>query len=222
MTTLTPPPHADKPNPSRSRRRWWLWAASILATVGIAIALYEEVIEEHLIPTRWGTVEEGLIYRSGQLSPTIVEYMLRSHEIDVVISLSGEKMGDAHHEAEAAAAAELGIRRENWKMPGDGVAPVSQYVGAIKTLVEASRQGKQVLVHCYAGTYRTGGVVACYRILVDGWTPQAAYEEMLSYDVERGDNLPPFLAENIDDIGRGLIAAGVIDRLPDNLHFPTH
>lgn len=35
-----------------------------------------------------------------------------------------------------------------------------------------------VLVHCYAGSDRTGTMVAMYRIVVQGWSKEAALEEM--------------------------------------------
>ncbi|HUV86117.1 MAG TPA: hypothetical protein VMX79_03305, partial [bacterium] len=37
---------------------------------------------------------------------------------------------------------------------------------------------RPVFVHCHAGVDRTGFVVAAYRVKVEGWTPEKAYEEM--------------------------------------------
>lgn len=39
-----------------------------------------------------------------------------------------------------------------------------------------------VYVHCKGGRHRTGVFVAMYRMIVDGWTLDQAYEEMLEYD----------------------------------------
>jgi tyrosine-protein phosphatase SIW14 len=40
---------------------------------------------------------------------------------------------------------------------------------------------RPVFVHCAGGKDRTGTMCALYRIEVDGWTPEKAYEEMVSF-----------------------------------------
>ena len=38
------------------------------------------------------------------------------------------------------------------------------------------------LVHCTHGQDRTGFVIGVYRVVVDGWTPERAYGEMLAHN----------------------------------------
>ena len=51
-------------------------------------------------------------------------------------------------------------------------------VSFLRLVFEKSHNGG-VYVHCYHGVDRTGFMVACYRIVVCGWTVERAYKEML-------------------------------------------
>jgi protein tyrosine/serine phosphatase len=51
-------------------------------------------------------------------------------------------------------------------------------VGALRALRGAVKEGP-VLLHCQHGADRTGLITALYRILYEGWSKQAASEEML-------------------------------------------
>ena len=73
----TPPTVSDDqpahvPRPSRSLGRLLLTIGVIVAVIGGGIWVWEEVLEDRLIPKRFGVVVPGSIYRSGQLSPTLI------------------------------------------------------------------------------------------------------------------------------------------------------
>ncbi|MCR9246780.1 MAG: tyrosine-protein phosphatase [bacterium] len=51
-----------------------------------------------------------------------------------------------------------------------------ELVQAVAALVRAE---KPVAVHCMRGSDRTGAVVAGWRVAIEGWTPQAAHDEMV-------------------------------------------
>jgi hypothetical protein len=76
-----------------------------------------------------------------------------------------------------------------------------------------------VLVHCAAGAYRAGGVMASYRILFQGWSPKRAKREMMSFGVESSDNLPEHLNQYLPVIARRLKTSGVLKQVPKNLDF---
>ncbi len=72
-------------------------------------------------------------------------------------------------------------------------------VGALRALRSATKEGA-VLLHCQHGADRTGLITALYRILYEGWSKQAASEEMLGgkfgYHAVWG-NIPHYI-RNVD------------------------
>ena len=93
-----------------------------VGVIACGIWLYEEVIEEYVIPDlfplRWGCVEEGSLYRSGQLSAALVEKTLKKNEIAVVIALNGDHPEHRDHEAEMRAMASLGLEFHRFPLKG--------------------------------------------------------------------------------------------------------
>ncbi|SVC70064.1 uncharacterized protein METZ01_LOCUS322918, partial [marine metagenome] len=136
--------------------------------LGGGIYLFDEYIKWDLFPKRWGVVEEASIFRSGQLSPRQIQKQLHKHDIDVVVSLMSPLPGDSAYEAEKKVSKDYNIDRYEYPLLGNGTGDITQYAAAITKIHESVRADKTVLVHCAAGTQRTGGVVASYRILVQG------------------------------------------------------
>jgi protein tyrosine/serine phosphatase len=176
-------------------------------------------LRDRFIPKRWGVVEEGKIYRSGQLSRHLVREMLRKHHIQRVVDLTFDNPEDANHEAELAAILELGIERRLCPLLSDGTGDTHIYAQAVAAVAEAAREGKPVLVHCAAGTQRTGGVVALYRMLVQGKSPEFAFAEMrkYKYDPRSSPLLLEYVNAHIAEIAEDLVVVGTIERVPDPL-----
>ncbi|MBI3864055.1 MAG: tyrosine-protein phosphatase [Planctomycetia bacterium] len=176
-------------------------------------------LRDRFIPKRWGVVVEGWFYRSGQLSQHLVKETLQKHHIARVVDLTFDNPQDANHVAELAAIAELGIERKLCPLDSDGTGDEHIYAQAVAAVVEARRQGKPVLVHCYAGAQRTGGVVALYRLLIEHKPPADVLREMQQYryDPQRSPRLLEYLNEHIAAIAADLVRAGVIDKVPDPL-----
>ncbi len=168
--------------------------------------------KDHFVPRRWAVVDPGLLYRSGQLDSHLVKAVWKSHGIRVVVNLGVDKSNPTTA-AEIEAAADLGITRYSFWLNGDGTGDPASYVNAIAVMVDAHRHGLPVNLHCSAGTDRTGGVTAVYRMLVEGWSPAEAWDEL----VERGwkdkgphATLPVFINDHLHQIRADLIAKGVI------------
>ena len=205
-----------KPRPRRAR--WRRGLIGLLIAAGVGVWFYEEVYEERWVATRFGVVEPQRIYRSGQIPAPIVERVLRKHDIDVVIDLTGEE-DSAAQRAEADAIRRLGITGLRFPMAGDGVGTVESYTAAIAAMHRADQDGQRVLIHCHAGTQRTGGVVSGYRLLVQGRPAAEVYREARRYDWDPYDDVawPRFLNGHMAQIAASLVAEGVISAVPQPL-----
>lgn len=217
ITAGIPIPPAPEPRPApRRSNRWLLWLIIIAMVVGGGIALWEEVLEDRFVARRWGVVEAGEVYRSGQVSPYLIKETLHDNHIAVVVDLNGKDDSDPRQRAEAAAIAELGIEAHRFGLSGDGTGDIHAYARAIEEIVKARQAGKPILVHCSAGTQRTGGVIAAYRVLVQKRDPHEAYRELLAYDwhPKKDAILLTYLNGHMEELAGLLVQSGVIERVP--------
>lgn len=202
----------------RSFRHHWpiVLALLVLLVVGGVIG-WHKLVRDRIYPRRLGVVTPALIYRSGQIDQGLIESTLRDRHIHTIVDLTGYEADDADNLAEVAAAERLGIEHIRLPMKGDGVGSVERYAQAVAQLDHAARSGQPVLVHCSAGTQRTGGVVASYRLLVQHQDPQTVLVEMQRYDWDPQEDhtLSHFLNENLPAIADALVERGVIDHAPD-------
>jgi protein tyrosine/serine phosphatase len=207
--------------PLRARRRRIAIALVAMLAGGLLALNHRQVtaLRDRFVPKRWGVVEEGKIYRSGQLSRHLVKQMLQANRIQVVVDLTWDDPNEPNHVAEVAATAELGIERRLCPLLSDGTGDVHIYARAVSEVAAAAREGKTVLVHCAAGAQRTGGVVALYRLLVQGKSPEFALAEMrkYKYDPERSPRLLEYVNAHIGQIAADLVRDGTIERVPEPL-----
>jgi protein tyrosine/serine phosphatase len=112
---------------------------------------------------------DARLYRGAQPSEEGM-HALRAMGVRSVVSLRSRE----HDAAEDTAAAGLISHRipmSPWN-PSD-----EQVVRLLRTVIEAQKRGP-VFVHCQHGADRTGMMIAVYRIVVQGWSKQAALNEM--------------------------------------------
>lgn len=176
---------------------------------------------DRVFPKRFAVVDEGVLYRSGELSEALVEDTWRDYDIDVVVNLGRDKPHRPNHVAAQRAAEHLGIERSMFNLNGDGTGKPEVFTAALQCITEARRQGKRTLVHCKAGQHRTGAIVAAYRMLYDGWGGDAALKELMSFDVQHPDTIVRYLNANLGEIAYRLVQAGALRAVPDPLpHMP--
>lgn len=203
---------------SARRPAWRAWLAIIAGVAAIAAGIATwDAVKYRFIPKRFGVVVPGEVFRSGQISQYQFAPTIRKHGIDVVIDLNGVDPADVDQAAEIAAYDALGIENYRFKLEGNGTGVVENYVNAIVTLAECHRAGKSVLVHCHAGTQRTGSVVAAYRVLVLGESPQAAFSELAQYgwNADSDQVLLLYLNGHMQHVAEELVSRGVITHVPD-------
>ncbi len=201
---------------SRKKSRL-VWLAVILS-IG-AIWLWEDALKDRFIPKRFGVVKQGQLYRSGQLSSSLVKRTLAKYNIGVIVSMSGDSLDDVDKNAERQAAAELGIERLIFPLRGNGTGDIGNYAKAIAAICDAQKKHKPVLVHCTAGVQRTGGVIAAYQLLVEKKDTSFVLGEMMHYDFKPKRNvyLLPYLNSHMKELAAMLQQMGVIEKMPDSL-----
>jgi len=203
----------------------WLWGPVALAALAVGgyFGLWQP-LRKYIFPTNWGVVEEGRIYRSGLMKPNLVKRTLAEHNIRVIVALNGREADDPDQMAQEEAAKELNIEILRFPMrgngtPGDANAAdgLRKYAGALAAVVKARRESKPVLIQCGAGTHRTGGIVATYRVLVEKRPPSEAYAELRRYgwDPDKHQDLLKFLNPNMAELSKIMVEMGVIDRVPN-------
>jgi len=174
-------------------------------------------------PKRFGVVESGEVYRSGQIAAHLIEGVLRDRRIGMVVDLTDDEPTDpreySDQQAEKAAIDRLGIERRQHVLIADGTGDIETYAAAVRSVVEGVRRGRPVLVHCAAGTQRTGGVVALYRLFVQGQPPEEVLREMqyYKYNYEMSPSLLDYLNSNMAALAAELQRNGAIDQIPDPL-----
>ena len=207
-------------NRNRTLRRTRLRiVVGFAAAAAIAVAVLElwYPIQQRFVPKQFSVVEPGRIYRSGQISASIIYATLARYDIQTVVSLQDYDAHNPDHRAEREAAEALGIRELHFPLRGDGTGELRSYAFALAEMARAEREGAPVLVHCAAGTERTGAAVAFYRLLVQNRPASEAYEELRYRGWDPGDNpqLLVYMNEQMAELARLLAEMGVIDRVPD-------
>ncbi len=184
------------------------WALLVLGlSIGAMIAVWFGLLRDRVIPRRFGEVTAN-IHRSGFMSESIGEKVLASHGVRRILDLTELEYQPSRKTAERAAAARQSIEVREYPLFGDGRGSVDSYVAAVGDLIDADRTGTSVLVHCNGGSYRTGGVIASFRMLHQGWSPEDAVAEMKSYDWKPSDLLPAYLNEHLQEIADRLVLSG--------------
>ncbi|WP_417392763.1 dual specificity protein phosphatase family protein [Gimesia sp.] len=176
----------------------------LCACIAAGVLIWEELLEDRVVAKRFGVVEPGKIYRSGQISSYLIEPVLSENKIEKVIALNGSDLQKPYLKTEVETAKKLHIDHQVLYLMGDGTGDVEDYAEAVAEIMRCEKAGKPVLVHCAAGAQRTGGVIAAYRMLVQKKTPEEAYQELLQYDWKphKDQALIDYLNQNLTRLSR--------------------
>jgi protein tyrosine phosphatase (PTP) superfamily phosphohydrolase (DUF442 family) len=131
----------------------------------------------------------------------------------VVVDLMGDDPENAEQPFERAVLERLGVELHKCPLVGDGTGDWREYARAVTAIVRAKEAGRPVLVHCYAGSQRTGGTIALYRLLVRRDDPRAVVNELPRYAwrPDRDRVLLEYLDAHLPEIATELVARGVIE-----------
>ena len=94
-----------------------------------------------------------------------------------------------------------------------------RYADAVAAIVRSEREGVPVLVHCYAGTQRTGGCLSFYRLLVRRDPPASVYQDLGRYgwDAATDQVLVDYVNSNMRTMADLLVQRQVLDRIPEEM-----
>jgi tyrosine-protein phosphatase SIW14 len=188
----------DPPRPARKFKApvWvWIGAIALLLVVGGLVA---SAINRH--PKNFGVVDEGKIYRSGELTPAAMERVFREYHIRTVIDLGAFEPGTGEEARAERIAKAMGVTRYAMDLEGDATGNPNYYVQALRIMNDPEKQ--PVLVHCSAGTQRTGCLVMLQRHVVEGKAYGDVFHEAVEHRHDPKDNphLLLMLAEWSDKI----------------------
>jgi protein tyrosine/serine phosphatase len=194
-----------------SRQRLAILPAVLIAIALFAIPIgYESQRQKHARNFR--VVKDGVLYRSGQLTPAGLERLIHDYGIRTVVSFryaktEGQEPPDRWEEGVCA---RLGINYVRiqprvWVPDEKGVVPadegVNQFLGVL-----AEPRNRPVLVHCLRGVHRTGSYCAIFRMDCQGWSNADALTELeeLGYDnLENEDDVRGYLEHYVSKRHRG-------------------
>lgn len=180
-------------------RRWQMVLGLVTAgLVGAAPVVYSSHRTAHVRNFR--VVEEGVLYRSGQLTPEGLDRVIRERGIRSVVSLrAARRENDPHPDAwesefcHARGVQHFRIIPRVWTPDKQGEVPASETVRQFLEDVMDHRENYPVLVHCFAGIHRTGTLCAIFRMEYNRWPAERAINEMQLCGFE-----PEDMVENID------------------------
>jgi len=158
--------------PSRTSKALLLWILTALAVlIGAPLAYTGYTI---FYNANFRTIVSGEAYRSGQMDAAQLSRAIQEYGIKSIINLRGTDAPAFYH-GEMETAKRLGAQHYDFSLSVTNEITVPQMDDVIRTLREAP---KPVLIHCRAGSDRTGLISALYCLTLKGETPAQADRQL--------------------------------------------
>ncbi|MCC6968901.1 MAG: tyrosine-protein phosphatase [Phycisphaerales bacterium] len=183
----------------------------VLAAV-LSVWFYVQGVRPNLVPKNFGVVEVGKLYRAGELSIAAMRRIVEEHRIRTIVDLGACEPGSREDRRAADVADALRVERFRFHLYGDSTGNPNNYVQALAIMTDPAKQ--PVLVHCGAGSERTGCAVVLYRAAEQRKSVPETYPE--TFEFKHRDEQNPWLRKTLQAWGIKILrahAAGV--QVPD-------
>ncbi|MGB3539088.1 MAG: tyrosine-protein phosphatase [Mesorhizobium sp.] len=154
---------------------WRLSARTWLAALGLVALFAGGALASVHLDNNFHAIVTNEAYRSGQPSPDQIRAYREKYRIASIINLRGAQPGSDWYDAEVQTAKELGIRHFDFSMsPRQELTPEQS-----RALIAMMRSApKPVLIHCRAGSDRTGLAAALYMAAVAGINEETSESQL--------------------------------------------
>jgi protein-tyrosine phosphatase len=144
--------------------------AVVASATVVGVQWYRKVHPVH----HFAVVREGVLYRSGQPDSGQFHKLLEQYRLRTVVNLRGQMPDENWWRQEQEVCRRHGLKLVSidMRIRDEAEKHVRQFLDVV-----ADPRNQPVLVHCEAGSARTGFAVAAYRIVTDGWTYEEAMKE---------------------------------------------
>lgn len=157
-----------------SNTRKWIWIGPLALLVALAGGAGLAWMRYNYPVHHFAVVAEGVLYRSGQPPTGRWEDVQRRCRLKTVISVREIKPDAPWYIEEERFCREQNIKLIRTPLLEKNFDDAMLYE-FVAQVIDPNNQ--PVLVHCEAGSRRTGVAVAAYRVLVDGWDVDRAVAE---------------------------------------------
>jgi protein tyrosine/serine phosphatase len=120
-------------------------------------------------------VDQGAVYRSGQLSGSQFSARIRENGIRTIIDLRGNNAGSPWYDDEVRASDAAGVRHVDFPISASRQL-TDQQISRLAGLLTSSP--RPILIHCEGGADRTGLASALYKLVVDESPPSEAAAQL--------------------------------------------
>ncbi len=166
-------------------------AIIIAAVIGLTVWFVVVGVVPNVFPKNFGVVEAGSIYRSGKLTPAAFRKVINEREIRTIVDFGAWEPGTREDRRAQRVADAMGVERIVFDLEGDATGDPAQYLEALRIVNDPANH--PILVHCGAGSERTGCFFMLYRTIVQDEPVDEAFAEAQDFrhDPERNPKMKP-------------------------------
>ena len=121
------------------------------------------------------TVENGVLYRSGQLDKDELLYYIKKYHIKSIVNLRGKQQGKSWYKEEIRLSKQLNLVHIDFRLSPSKIIKPSKLIRLVNIL---KKLPKPILVHCKAGADRSGLVSAIWGYYVEKYSISRSDEQL--------------------------------------------